>query len=119
MVQAVITLGQRPSQRMRRRELLLLLGGAISAPRSLCAEQKATPVIGYLGVGSPGSQAVFTAAFRVGLTEAGYIEGQNVTIEYRWAEGHSDRLPALAADLVSRKVDMIAAMAGTTPAVAA
>jgi putative tryptophan/tyrosine transport system substrate-binding protein len=104
---------------VKRRELLLLLGGAISAPRSLCAEQKATPVIGYLGVGSPGSQAVLTAAFRVGLTEAGYIEGQNVTIEYRWAEGHSDRLPALAADLVSRKVDVIAAMAGTPPAVAA
>jgi putative tryptophan/tyrosine transport system substrate-binding protein len=104
---------------VKRRELLFLLGGAISAPRSLRAEQKATPVIGYLGVGSPGSQPVLTAAFRVGLTEAGYIEGQNVTIEYRWAEGHSDRLPALAADLVSRKVDVIAAMAGTPPAVAA
>jgi putative ABC transport system substrate-binding protein len=77
------------------------------------------PVIGFLGVGSPGSQAALVAAFREGLGQTGWVEGQNVTIEYRWAEGHSDRLPALAADLVDRKVDVIAAMAGTPAAVAA
>jgi putative ABC transport system substrate-binding protein len=104
---------------VNRRELMLLLGGAMVAARTLRAQQKAMPVIGFLGVGSPSSQAALLAAFREGLTEAGYIEGQNVTVEYRWAEGHSDRLPALAADLVSRKVDVIAAMAGTPPAVAA
>ena len=77
------------------------------------------PVIGFLGVGSLGSQAALVAAFREGLSQTGWAEGQNVTIEYGWAEGHSDRLPVLAADLVDRKVDVIAAMAGTPPAVAA
>jgi putative ABC transport system substrate-binding protein len=77
------------------------------------------PVIGFLGVGSPGSQAVLVAAFPEGLSQSGWGEGQNVMIEYRWAEGHSERLPTLAADLVDRKVDVIAAMAGTPPAVAA
>jgi putative tryptophan/tyrosine transport system substrate-binding protein len=104
---------------MNRRDLLLALAGAMTAASVLRAQQKAMPVIGFLGVGSHGSQAALVAAFLEGLSEAGYIEGQNVTIEYRWAEGHSDRLPALAADLVSRKVDVIAAMAGTPPAVAA
>src|SRR5438105_3160948 len=104
---------------MNRRELMLLLGGAMTAGHSLRAQQKPTPVIGFLGAGSPGSQAALVAAFREGLSQTGRVEGQNVTIEYRWAEGHSDRLPALAADLVSRKVDVIAAMGGTPPAVAA
>ena len=105
---------------MRRRELLmLLLGGAMTAPRTLHAQQKAEPVIGYLGSTSPGPNALFVAAFRRGLSEAGYIEGQNVAIEYRWAEGRFERLPALAADLVNRKVDMIVTGGGPSSALAA
>ncbi len=104
---------------MRRRELLLLLGGAMTAPRALSAQQKATPVIGYLNGTSPGPAAPFVPAFRQGLSETAYVEGQNVAIEYRWAEGHYDRLPALAADLVGRKVDLIAASGGPASALAA
>src|SRR5712675_1103186 len=94
---------------MRRRELLLLVGGAVTAPRALRAQQKAMPLIGFLASASPGPNAANLAALRQGLSEAGYVEGQNVAIEYRWAEGDFDRLPALAADLVGRKVDMISA----------
>jgi putative ABC transport system substrate-binding protein len=104
---------------MTRRELMLLLGGAMTAARGVRAQQKTMPMIGFLGAGSPGSQAALTAAFREGLSQTGWVEGQNLTIEYRWAEGRLDRLPALATDLVDRKVDVIAAMAGTPPAVAA
>ena len=104
---------------MNRRELLLLLGGTMTAPRALGAQQKAMPVIGYLGGASPGPFAPFVAAFRHGLSEAGYVEGQNLVIEYRWAEGQYDRLPALAADLVGRKVDVIATSGGPVPARAA
>jgi len=105
---------------VKRRDLLLvLLGSAMTAARALRAQQKRMPVIGFLGVGSPASQAALVAAFREGLSQTGWVEGQNLTIEYRWAEGRLDRLPALAADLVERKVDVIAAMAGTPAAVAA
>jgi putative ABC transport system substrate-binding protein len=104
---------------MNRRELLILISGAMTSAEAVCAQQRAAPVIGFLGVGSPGSQAALVVAFREGLSEAGWVEGQNLTIEYRWAEGRLDRLPALAADLVERKVDVIAAMAGTPAAVAA
>jgi putative tryptophan/tyrosine transport system substrate-binding protein len=94
---------------MRRRELMLLLGGAMTTAPALRAQQKAIPAIGYLGSESPGPFAPFVDAFRHGLSETGYIEGQNLAIEYRWAEGRYDRLPALAADLVGRNVDVIAA----------
>src|ERR1700730_215364 len=101
---------------MKRRELLLLLGAAITAARALRAQQKAMPVIGYLGSTSPGP---YLAVYRQGLSEVGYVEGQNLTIEYRWAEGRTDRLPALAADLADRKVDLIAAFGGIASARAA
>jgi putative ABC transport system substrate-binding protein len=103
---------------MTRPELMLLLGGMMTAPRALRAQQKATPVIGWLNSNSPGPSAPFVAAFHQGLSEAGYVVGQNVAIEYGWAEGHHDRLPALAADLVGRRVDVIVA-GGEVAAVAA
>jgi putative ABC transport system substrate-binding protein len=100
---------------MRRRELMLLLGGAMVAACALRAEQKAISVVGYLtgGTAEP-SPAPLRAAFYQGLSKSGYVQGQNLAIEYRWAEGHYDRLPALAADLVDRKVDVIAAIGGVS-----
>ena len=102
---------------MHRRRFIALLGGAIVLPCVAAAQQKAMPVIGYLASGSPGL-APTPAVFLEGLSETGYVEGQNVAIEYRWAEGRYDRLSALAADLVGRKVDVILA-GGNAPAVAA
>ncbi len=109
---------------MNRRELLILgASTAIAWPLIARAQQKVTPVIGWLSALSPltlgrGPESV-VAAFHEGLNQTGYVEGKNVAIEYRWAEGHLDRLPALAADLVARKVDVIVAAAGTAPALAA
>ena len=104
---------------MRRRNFVTFLGGAILAASGLRAQQKAMPVIGFLSAFSPGPAAPFTAGVRRGLNETGYVEGQSVTIEYRWAEDHYDRLPALAADLVGRKVEVIAASGGDVVALAA
>jgi putative tryptophan/tyrosine transport system substrate-binding protein len=103
---------------MRRRELLLMASAMMAAPRSLRAQQKVMPVIGYLESGSPETSAPLVAAFRQGLSETGYVEGQNLAIEYRWAEHPYDRLPALAADLVGRKVDLIVAAGGFLSALA-
>ena len=86
---------------------MLLFGGAMIAASPLRAQQKAMPVIGFLGLTSPGPVAALVAALRQGLSETAYVEGQNVAIEYRWAEGRYERLPALAADLVTGKVEVI------------
>ena len=97
---------------MRRREILVLLGGAtIACPRAAVrAQQKAMPVVGYLHFASPGPFAYQVDTFRQGLAENGYVDGKNVVVETRWAEGQLERLPALAADLAAAKVDVIAAL---------
>ena len=104
---------------MKRREFISLLGATVALPRAARAQQPPMPVVGYLQSGAPGPSASYLAALRRALSETGYVEGQNLTIEYRWAEGNYDRLPALAADLVRRKVDVIATGGGPPAALAA
>src|SRR3954447_12275127 len=104
---------------MRRRDFMLALSGAAAWPYVAHAQQKSMPVVGFLGTGPPDLNEPNVSAFRQGLAGLGYVEGRNILIEYRWAEGKPERFPVLAAELVALKVDVILAAGGTLAALAA
>src|SRR6266404_9553133 len=101
--------------KMKRRQLITLLGGAAAWPLAARAEKPAMPVVGFLHIASLETRRQEVASFYQGLKDIGYVEGQNVAIEYRWGENHNDRMPTLAGDLVRLQVDVIAAL--STPSI--
>src|ERR1700756_3703048 len=104
------------ARKLKRRDVITLLAGAAARPLAARAQQPAKPVIGYLSVRTPKSEGFLVAAFRGGLAAGGFVEGQNVSIESRFADGHYEQLPMMAADLVRRKVAVIFAGGGTAAA---
>jgi putative ABC transport system substrate-binding protein len=104
---------------MKRRTFITLLGGAVLSPLQAWAQQRSLPVIGFINAGSPDAQSDRVRAFRQGLKDTGHVDGENITIEYRWGENQTDRLPTLVAELIRRQVAVIVATGGSVPALAA